>query len=284
MNGRTKAIFRPLVLAAFFCPLAPASEAVGPGGLQEAAARIHYRLTEYSIKASLPLIGDIGQVGTFAVEEEICRQEGRIDKSFRIYGSSKPDLAKKGKDYSGEMRMVRCLPLNEQEEIDWLAIARGKGVACTHTGFLKQNGLLEGENVVMYPQHAVSTRENGAEKQIEGNYSSFLAALEYLFEHDLRAGDVFESKSILDGRPCIFVCTTGQPVSFRLFGVQAFPVEIKTHDGLARDGRGNPLGKQKIGRISLWLSKEEPYKNRILRLKIHYKWYLTLRMDLVKAA
>jgi hypothetical protein len=54
------------------------------------------RLTEYSVQARIPVLGDIGHVGTFAIEEEVRRNGEATDKVFRC-SAPLPELARKGK-------------------------------------------------------------------------------------------------------------------------------------------------------------------------------------------
>jgi len=42
--------------------------------------------------------------------------------------------------------------------------------------------------------------------------------------------------------------------------------------------------KKDRGDIRIWLSKDGPFKDRIVRLKVKYAWYLTIHMDLYKAS
>jgi hypothetical protein len=259
--------------------------AVQPGDPElngEDQARLQYRLTEYLIKASIPIIGDIGRVGTMAIEEEVRRDGNKLNKVFRMYGNSKPEMAAKGRDYGGEFKMVKRLPLDDRGEVDREALEEWRGVESSYSGYLRKNGKIEGENVVFFPDGAVATRENGTEKRIQGDYGSLLSALEYFFENDIKAGDVFESKFILNGYPYIFKCEVGKPDVLAPYRARAFRIDVTTYDGLLKDGQGNPKIRKKKGGIRLWLSKEGDFRNRVLRLKIHYRWYLTLSMELSK--
>ncbi|MFC2165312.1 hypothetical protein ACFLT2_09990, partial [Acidobacteriota bacterium] len=144
---------------------------------------------------------------------------------------------------------------------------------------LKQKERVESETVIFYPDYVLATREDGVEKRIEGKYESPLGALEYLLENDIKVGDTYESKFILSGYPYIFKCEVSKKEQFKQYGVSVFKIDITTYDGLKKDKSGKPLVKKKKGGIRIWLCKEGKYKNRILRLNIKYKWYITLKCE-----
>jgi hypothetical protein len=249
-----------------------------------AGEKVRHRLAEYSIQARIPILGDIGRVGSFFIEEEVCRNGDCLDNIFRIFGNSKPELAQKGKDYSGELRSVKRRRL---DDADGGGVWQNEGTAdaeASSSGYFKKNGSREGEDIVFYPDHAVSRRENGGEKRIEGSFGSLLSVLRYFLEHEVDAGDIYESAFILGGHPYIFRCEVGPPTIHTPSRARVFPIEFTTFDVLEKDSRGRPKVSKKKGGIRVWLSKEEPYRNIYLCLIIQYKWYLTLQMEYLKAS
>jgi len=239
-------------------------------------------IAHYSIRAGLFIIGDIGEVGRMTIEEQIRKAGDRIEKILRLAGHSTPDQVKKGRDIGGEFQMVKRLPLDTEGRVDWPAVELGRGVECLHTGFLKQNQKTESERVVIYPDRAVACREDGSEKTLEGNYGSLLSLLEYFFENDIQADDVYESKFVLGQHPYIFKCEVAGPAPLKAFNTKAYLIDVTTFDGVLKDSRGLPKVRKRKGGIRIWLSKEEPFKNRVLRMSIRYKWYLTLNMELAQ--
>ncbi len=241
------------------------------------------RVAEYSIRAKVPVLGDIGHVGTFAIEEEVRRIGDSLEKVFRISGSSKPELVKKGKDYSGELEVVRPLPMKGEVGSDGPGVGKTGTAISSSSGYFKKNGFSEGESIAFYLHHAVSRRANGSEKKVEGSFGCLISAFEHFLECEVREGDVFESRFILGGRPFLFRCEVGRAALDQSQGIRVFPIDFTTYDGVERDDKGGPKVVKKKGGIRLWLSKEEPYKDTFLRLMIQYKWYLTLQMEIVKS-
>ena len=245
--------------------------------------RVWRRLTEYSIKARVPILGDIGHVGTFAIEAEVRRTGDFQDRVFRIFGRSKPELAKKGKDYSGELEMVRALPIEGEDGRDEMEVGIAGTAISSSSGYFKKNGVSEAESIAFYPDYAVSRRENGSEKRVEGSCGCLISAMEHFLEHEIREGDVYESRFVFGGRPFLFKCEVGRATSIQTGGARVFPIDFTTYDGVEKDEKGMPKIVKKKGGIRLWLSKEGPYKDTYLRLMIQYKWYLTLHLEMVKS-
>jgi hypothetical protein len=241
------------------------------------------RLTEYSIKARVPVLGDIGRVGAFAIEQEVRRNGCAIEKVFRIFGSSMPELIKKGKDYCGELEVVRTLPPEGEGQLDRPAAEESGRATGSSSGYFKKNGVSEGESIVFFPDYAVSRRENGSEKRVEGSCGCLISAIEHFLECEVRECDVFESRFVLGGRPFIFKCEVGRATRLQSRGAKVFPIDFTTYDGVERDDKGMPKVVKKKGGIRLWLSKEEPFKDTYLRLMIQYRWYLALHMEIVKS-
>ena len=244
---------------------------------------VRRRVTEYSIKARVPVLGDIGHVGTFAIEEEVRRNGDSLDRFFRIFGSSKPELSKKGKDYSGELELVRTLAPEREGQPEGPTDERSGRAMSSSSGYFKKNGIIESESIVFFPDHAVSRRENGDKRRVEGSFGCLISAIEHFLECEIKQGDAFESRFVLGGHPFMFKCEVGPATRLQSRGAKVFPIELTTYDGLERDARGMPKVVKKKGGIRLWLSKEEPFKDTYLRLMIQYKWYLCLHMEIVRS-
>jgi len=261
------------------------SDQPGGGAFQiQEEERTRHRLTEYMIKARVPVLGDISHVGTFAIEEDIRANGDRLDKTFRIFGNSKPEMARKGKDYRGELKMLTRSPKNSQEDSGGDNGAEEGIVEVSSSGFFNKNGQIQAEDIVFSPDCAVCRRENGDEKRFDGRYGCLITALEYFSDREVAEGDVTEFPFILGGHPYSFKCEVGKASALQPYGSKVFPIDFTTYDGLLKDGRGAPLVKKDEGDIRLWLSKDGPFKNRIVRLKVKYAWYLTIHMDLYKAS
>jgi len=239
-------------------------------------------VSHYSIRASVFIIGDIGEVGRMTIEEHAQQDENMIEKVLRLAGHSTPEQIKKGRDIGGEFRMVKRFPLDTRGRIDWPAVEEGRDVECLHSGFLKQNQKTESEKVVIYPDRAVACREDGSEKTLQGNFGSILSLLEYFIDNEIHAGDVYDSKFILGQHPYIFKCEVAGPALLKPFNTRAYLIDVTTFDGVLKDSRGQPKVRKKKGGIRIWLSKEEPIRNRVLRMSIRYKWYLTLNIELAQ--
>jgi len=278
------AILALLACGRFLLPGGPTSQPGGGAFAAQAEDRIHHRLTEYLIKARVPVLGDISRVGTFNIEEDIRTNGGQLDKVFRIFGNSKPEMARDGKDYRGELKMITHLSRNSQGNGDGPAGDEEGVVEGTSSGFFNKNGKIEAESITYFSDWAVCRRENGDEKRVDGNYRSFIAPLEYFIEHEIAEGDTCEFPFIFGGHPYCFKCEVGKAVALKPFGAKVFPVDFTAYDGLRKDGRGLPLVKKKKGDFRIWLSKEGLFKDRIVRLRIQYAWFLALQMDLYKAS
>jgi hypothetical protein len=100
----------------------------------------------------------------------------------------------------------------------------------------------------------------------------------------VEAGDVYKSAFILGGHPYIFCCEVGPPTIHEPTRARVFPIDFTTFDGLKKDGRGRPKVTKNKGGIRVCLSKDGPYENTYLRLCVQYRWYLTLRMEYLKAS
>ncbi len=241
-------------------------------------------MAEYSIRARVPILGDIGCVGSFFVEEELCRSGDCLDNIYRIFGRSTPDLALKGRDYSGQLESLKRLDLMGGDGPGGRGTVEWPEAEEMSSGCFKKNGVSEGEDIVFFPGYALSRRENGDEKRVEGSFGSLLAALRYFVEHEVREGDTREFPFVLGGHPYIFRCEVGPATLHETSRARVFPIDFTTLDGLERDSRGRPKVCKKKGGIRVWLSKKKPYDNVYLRLFIQYRWYLCLQMEYLKAS
>jgi hypothetical protein len=271
--------FPIIILQATICLAAARSSGQG-SGLEQSSPPEESSIAHYSIRASVFIIGDIGEVGRMTIEGQTRRVGDRIEKTLRLAGHSTPEQVKKGRDIGGEFRMVKRLPVNPEGRIDWKA---AENAECLHTGYLKQNRKTESEKVTIYPDRAIACREDGSEKTLQGNYGSLLSLLEYFLDNEIKVGDIHESKFILGQCPYIFRCEVDGPALLKPFNTKAYLIDVTTFDGLLRDSRGLPKVRKKKGGIRIWLSKEEPYRNQVLRMNIRYKWYLTLNIELAES-
>jgi hypothetical protein len=223
-------------------------------------------------------------VGIFVIEEETRADGYRLEKIFRIFGNSKPEMARKGKDYRGELKWTTRLSLNSQGNGGGETGAEEKALEAFAAGFFNKNGQVQSETIAFSPNCAVCRRENGEEKRVAGQYGCLITALEYFSTHDVAQGEVREFPFILGGHPYVFKCAVGKAAPLEPYGSKVYPIDFTTYDGWLKDKRGRPLVKKDKGDIRIWLSKDGLFINRIVRLKVKYAWYLTIHMDLFKAS
>lgn len=259
---------------------AQADNAAGEPGL----VQIESSATEYLIRASVFILGDMGTVGSARLERNLDRKDSELIKTFRVSGRTKPEMVKKGRDIGGEFTTVTSVPLKREGEFDGGEANKDRGIENYYTGVLAKNGVAKGEKVVFYPDYALSTKNDGSEKRLDGRFESLLAGFEFFMDNPVQTGKAYESKFILDGYPYFFKCEAGEPELLETYGVKAYRIDITTFDGKLKDKRGQPLVVKKKGGIRLWLCKEGRYKNEVLRMRFQYKWYLTLIFDLKKTA
>jgi hypothetical protein len=246
--------------------------------------RVESSTADYIIRASVFILGDMGTVGSLQLERNLDRNDSELVKTFRVSGRTKPELVRKGRDIGGEFKTVTSVPLAEAGGLDGSAGGDDPAGETYYTGVLEKNGVAKGEKVIFYPDHAISTKTDGTEKKIDGRFQSLLAGFEFFLDNPVRPGEVYESKFILDGYPYLFKCEAGEPEFLDSYRVKAYRIDVTTYDGLLKDKQGRPLVVKKRGGIRLWLCKDEPYKNMILKMKLQYKWYLSLIFDLKSTA
>lgn len=263
-------------LLAVLCPQVGIQHASAIENTQQDGVEAQQKITTYEVRASVLILGDMGAVGSMKIEESVKRQGNSLESVLYMHGNTDPKQVEKGRDVGGEFLITKRLPLRPDGSIDQAAVVAGQGVMNHYTGQLKKDGEITGEEVVFFPDHIISTREDGKETRIQGKFGSPLSALEYLIENDIKTGDVFESKFILSGHPYIFRCEVGEPEFLESVGVSAFKVTVSTYDG--KNYRyGRPVSIKKKG-IRIWFCKDGAFKNTIVRMNIKYKWYLTLKI------
>jgi hypothetical protein len=155
---------------------------------------------------------------------------------------------------------VRAASSGERAEL--LDVAAGPETQSS--GYFDKNGLSK-PRASLYTWYAVSKRESGDEKRVEGSCGCLVSAFAYFLENDVKEGDVYQSRFVFGGHPFIFKCEVGRPVCIQPSGAKVFPIDFTTRDGVERDSTGRFKVVKKKGAIRLWLSKEEPYKNTYLR-------------------
>lgn len=255
-------------------------QAEKPLNSDSSGEELEYRVTEYAIRAHLFILGDLGSLGKMVIEENSQIDGDTLEKVFRMYGSTDSKQAKKGRDYSGDLKIITRFPLKTDGRVDEKAMKQGKSGESHYSGLLKKNEIIEREEVVFYQDYAVSTRGEGEKKIIEGKYASPLSAFEYFLTNDVKEGDVFESDFIIDSSPKIYRCEVGKKEYLEEYKSYAYKIDVLTFDGLKKDDTGQPLAIKKKGGIRLWLCKDGEFKDRFLRLNIKYRWYLTLSFQM----
>lgn len=268
------------------------SSAAGGRGLQERvsapAPAASPTVTEsvqagtYGISAHVFILGNQGDVGAMTIESALRTKDGRLEKTLRLAGGSNPEQVKKNRDFSGEFKVLKTYPLGPDGSVDEQAAAEGRGIESSSSGSLKTNKTTQAERMTFFPDHAVVVRNDGPETRVEGSYGCILAPLEYLMEHEIKVGDVIDTPFILKGIPRIFRMevtglTTLSPLKARAYEIVLYAVE-KT----AGPDRAPKDVWRKKGNLRIWFCKEGPYRNQMLRMKIKFRWYLSLLFDLKK--
>jgi hypothetical protein len=225
------------------------------------------------------LIFDLGGVGTMSIETDFRRSGRTLEKYLRLKGDVDEKHAQRY-DYHGEFITRITLPLKPDGTVDEEAVREHRGAGKTSSGFLKLNKKYQAEKITFLPGRAVATREDGSEKAVEGDFGSFLAPLDYLMGHDIKVGDAIELPYILNGAPHTFVCEVNKFVTLTDFKTRVFQVDISSYDkGRAEDETSKDVWKKK-GNIRIWFCKEGPFRNRMLKMRIKFRWYLWLSFDL----
>ncbi|NOR15249.1 MAG: hypothetical protein GQ544_06060 [Candidatus Aminicenantes bacterium] len=240
-----------------------------------------HKITAYEVRASVIILGDMGAVGSMKIEESSKRVGDMLEKVLYLYGNTDPKQVEKGRDIGGEFRITKRFPQEPDESRAEATGTSGQSVENFYRGTLKRNEKVTGEEVIFFPDHIISTREDGKETRIQGQFGSPLAALEYLIENDIQTGDVFESKFILNGHPYVFKCEVEEPELLEELDCSAFKVIVSTYDWAKRNKYGKLVAIKKKG-IRVWFCKEGEYKNTVVQMNIKYKWFLTLKIHLIQ--
>jgi len=236
----------------------------------------------YDISAHLFIVGNLGNVGAMTIESSQRKEGERLEKSLHMAGASSEGQIKRNRDYRGDFSLLKVLPLRPDGSIDEEAVRQWQGYESSSSGSLKLNKKYQAEKNVFFEDHAVATRESGAEKRVEGAYGSILSPLEYMMDHDLKVGQVFETPFILNGIPRVFRCEVTDLDNFSDYPAQAYRVDIWAVDKAAGADRAPKDVWKKKGNVRVWFCKDGPYQNQMIRMKIKFRWYLWLYFDLKK--
>jgi hypothetical protein len=249
-------------------PAAPADP-----GIEERAGR-------YGISAHLFILGNLGDVGSMTVESAVRAKGGRLEKSLRMSGASNEAQIKRNRDFRGDFSLLKVYPLRPDGSVDKEVAAEGRGFESSASGSLKRNNKYQAEKIAFFRDHAVSDRENGTEKRVEGSYGSILSPLEYMMDHELQVGQVFETPFLLNGIPRVFRCEVTDLDSFPDYGTRAYRVDIWAIEQTTGPDKAPKDVWRKKGNVRVWFCKDGPYRNEMLRMKIKFRWYLWLYFDL----
>jgi hypothetical protein len=269
--------------------LAAASILFAAGWGQESVSRAseegscHESASRYGISAHVFLLGNVGEGGIMTIESALRKSNGRLEKRLRLAGNSSPEQARKNRDYRGEFNILKIYPLRPDGSVDEEAVEEWRDVESSSSGFLKLNRKFQSERMAFFPDHAVATREDGTEIRIEGSYGCILSPLEYLMEHDLKVGQVFEVPFILNGIPRVFRMEVAKITTLSPFKSRAYEISIYAVEKTAGVDRAPKDVWRKKGNVRIWFCKDGPYRNQMLRMKIKFRWYLWLHFDLQKA-
>ena len=234
----------------------------------------------YGISAHIFVLGNQGDVGAMTIESALQKKDGRLEKTLRMAGGSNPEQVKKNRDFSGEFEVLKTYPLRPDGSVDDRAAAEGLGVESSSSGFLKTNKKTQSERMTFFPDHAVVIRNDGPEARVEGSYGCILAPLEYLMEHEIKVGDVIDTPFILKGIPRIFRMEVEGVETYSPLKARAYKIVLYAIDKTAGPDRAPKDVWKKKGNLRIWFCKEGPYRNQMLRMKIKFRWYLSLLFDL----
>ncbi len=243
---------------------------------------VEERTGRYAISAHLFILGNLGKVGSMTIESALRPNGGRLEKSLRLAGASNETQIKKNRDYRGDFSQLKVFPLRPDGSIDTEAAAEWRGFESSSSGSLKLNKKIQAEKIVFFRDHAVSDRENGTEKRVEGSYDSILSPLEYMMDHDLKVGQVFETPFLLNGVPRVFRCEVSDLDTFDEYPARAYRVDIWAVEKTAGADKASKDVWRKKGNVRVWFCKDGPYRNEMLQMQIKFRWYLWLYFDLKK--
>jgi len=239
---------------------------------------------QYGISAHVFFLGNLGDAGSMTIESALQKKDGRLEKTLRMAGGTNPEQAKKNRDYSGEFKALKAYPLRPDGSVDDQAAAEGRGVESSSSGFLKTNKKSQSERMTFYPDHALVSRNDGPETRVEGSYGSILAPLEYLMEHEIKIGDVIDTPFLLKGIPRIFRMEVEDLETYSPLKARTYQIVLYAIEKTAGPDRAPKDVWKKKGNLRIWFCKEGPYLNQMLRMKIKFRWYLSILFDLKKPA
>ena len=239
---------------------------------------------QYGISAHVFFLGNLGDAGSMTIESALQKKDGHLEKTLRMAGGTNPEQAKKNRDYSGEFKALKAYPLRPDGSVDDQAAAEGRGVESSSSGFLKTNKKSQSERMTFYPDHALVSRNDGPETRVEGGYGSILAPLEYLMEHEIKVGDVIDTPFLLKGIPRIFRMEVEDLETYSPLKARAYQIVLYAIEKTAGPDRAPKDVWRKKGNLRIWFCKEGPYRNQMLRMKIKFRWYLSILFDLKKTA
>jgi len=239
---------------------------------------------QYGISAHVFFLGNLGDAGSMTIESALQKKDGRLEKTLRMAGGTNPEQAKKNRDYSGEFKALKAYPLRPDGSVDDQAAAEGRGVESSSSGFLKTNKKSQSERMTFYPDHALVSRNDGPETRVEGSYGSILAPLEYLMEHEIKVGDVIDTPFLLKGIPRIFRMEVEDLETYSPLKARTYQIVLYAIEKTAGPDRAPKDVWRKKGNLRIWFCKEGPYRNQMLRMKIKFRWYLSILFDLKKPA
>jgi len=256
--------------------LNPQEQGGGSAGVAQTAR-------QYTINAHVFFWGYWGDVGTATIESALVKQGGRLEKSLRLSGGPTEETAKKKKrDYRGDFRAFKALPLRADGSVDEEAVREWRDVESSASGYLKLNEIVQAERTEFFADHAVNTRQDGTPKRFEGRYGTILSPLEYVRENDLEVGQAVELPFILNGLPRLFYLEVVDLVTLASYESRAYIIDLWAEE---MTDAGKTVHKEvwrKKGNVRFWFCKEGPFRNELLRLKIKFRWYLWLYFDLTK--
>lgn len=216
------------------------------------------------------------------IESALEKSGGGLRKTLRLGGSSTPEQAKKKRDFSGEFSLLKLYPLRPDGSVDDQAVQNDRWLESSSAGFLKTNKKTQSETITFFPDHAVVVRQDKPDVRVEGSYGCILSPLEYLMEHDIKAGEVIDVPFILNGVPRIFRMEVGKLTTLSSLKAPAYEIVLYAVDKTPGPDKAAKDVWRKKGNLRIWFCKEGPYRNQMLRMRIKFRWYVSLVFDLEK--
>ncbi len=231
------------------------------------------RSDEYTIRARLIVLGDLGPVGRMIIEQWIDGSGPESLKAVRVAGGTWPGSAR-GNEYQGEFRISR--PDGTAPPGPGGALAPSGG---DYFGRLVRNGRSASERVFIYPDRVETLRGDGRRLRLDGAYESPFAALQRVLASEVRPSDAGEGTFFLDGRPHLFRWEAGPETFLKRQGARAFPVDVMTWDAREAGAGGRPRALRRKGDIRVWVCKGGPLAGSVVRIALRLRWYLTLSVE-----